>query len=102
MLVAIAMTLFVALPWHYATWRPASMPLSWVQPAFAAGKLTLIFVAMTLGLGNLPAGRRAQRIGAELITRAAGLRLAAWRPSSDVRLHLPRMPSTRAARPGLP
>ena len=51
MLVAIAMTLFVALPWHYATWRPASMPLSWVQPAFAAGKLTLIFVAMTLGWG---------------------------------------------------
>lgn len=51
MLIAIAATLFIALPWHYATWRPESMPLSWVQPAFAAGRLTLVFVAMTIGWG---------------------------------------------------
>lgn len=51
MLVAIAMTLFVALPWRFATWRPNDLPLTWVQPAFAAVKLTLIAVAMTVGWG---------------------------------------------------
>ncbi len=49
MLVAIAMTLFVALPWQFAYWRPADLPLTWVQPAFAAAKLGLIFVAMNVG-----------------------------------------------------
>lgn len=51
MLVAIAVTLFVAAPWHFAMWRPEKMPVSWVQPAFAAAKLTLIFVSTTVGWG---------------------------------------------------
>lgn len=49
MLVAIAMTLFIALPWQFTYWRPADLPLTWVQPAFAAGKLALIFLAMNVG-----------------------------------------------------
>ncbi len=36
MLVAIGVTLFVALPWQFAMWRPEKMPATWVQPAFAA------------------------------------------------------------------
>ncbi len=51
MLVAIGVTLFIALPWHFATWRPNDLPVSWVQPAFAAAKLALIDVAMTIGWG---------------------------------------------------
>lgn len=58
-LVAIGMTLFVALPWQFVYWRPADLPLSWVQPAFAGGKLALIFVAMNVGwLLCLVAGAR--------------------------------------------
>jgi hypothetical protein len=49
MLVAIGVTLFVALPWHFATWRPDELPVSWVQPAFATAKLALIYVAMNVG-----------------------------------------------------
>ena len=51
MLVAIGVTLFIALPWRLAGWRPDDLPISWVQPAFAAAKLTLIYVAMTVGWG---------------------------------------------------
>jgi hypothetical protein len=37
------------LPWHYlAAWRPASLSVSWVQPAFAAAKLTLLFIVMNV------------------------------------------------------
>jgi hypothetical protein len=37
------------LPWHYlAAWRPASLSASWVQPAFAATKLTLMFIVMNI------------------------------------------------------
>lgn len=48
-LVAIGMTLFVALPWQFVYWRPADLPVTWVQPAFAAGKLALIFLSMNVG-----------------------------------------------------
>jgi len=35
------------LPWTYVVdWRPASLPVSWVQPAFAAVKLGLVFIVM--------------------------------------------------------
>ncbi len=37
----------VYLPWQFVVpWRPASLPASWVQPAFAALKLGLVFVLM--------------------------------------------------------
>ncbi len=37
----------VWLPWRYVVnWRPESLPLSWVQPAFAAVKLGVVFVVM--------------------------------------------------------
>jgi hypothetical protein len=49
MLVAIGVTLFIALPWHFAHWRPESLPPTWVQPAFAVAKLGLIYVAMNVG-----------------------------------------------------
>jgi hypothetical protein len=48
-LVAIGMTVFVALPWQFAYWRPESLPPTWVQPGFAVAKLSLIFVAMNVG-----------------------------------------------------
>jgi hypothetical protein len=48
-LVAIGVTLFIALPWRFAGWRPNDLPVSWVQPAFAATKLSLIYAAMTVG-----------------------------------------------------
>ncbi len=58
-LVAIGVTLFVALPWQFAYWRPQGLPATWVQPAFAAAKLGLIFLAMNVGwLVCLMAGAR--------------------------------------------
>jgi hypothetical protein len=38
----------VWLPWQAAYWRPASLPATWVQPAFASVKLFVLFV-----VGNL-------------------------------------------------
>lgn len=32
------------LPWHYVEWRPASLPPTAVQPAFAAVKLSVLFI----------------------------------------------------------
>lgn len=49
MLVAAAVTLFVAIPAAFAYWRPANLPLTWVQPAFAATKLGLLFVSVNVG-----------------------------------------------------
>lgn len=58
-LVAIAITVFVAVPWQFAYWRPDRLPDGWVQPAFAATKLGMIFVAMNVGwLLCLVAGAR--------------------------------------------
>jgi len=49
-LAIIAMVLFVGvwLPWQAVYWRPASLPPTWVQPAFAAVKLGVIYL-----VGNL-------------------------------------------------
>jgi len=51
MLVAIGVTLFIALPWRFVMWRPDEMPATWVQPAFAGAKLALIYVSITIGWG---------------------------------------------------
>jgi hypothetical protein len=48
-LVALAMTLLVALPWRFSTWRPEGLPVSWVQPAFAVAKLALVYLLMNAG-----------------------------------------------------
>jgi hypothetical protein len=49
-LLIIAAVLFVGvwLPWQAVYWRPASLPPTWVQPAFAAVKLFVLYV-----VGNL-------------------------------------------------
>jgi len=49
-LVIVAAVLFVGvwLPWQAVYWRPASLPPTWVQPAFAAAKLFVLYV-----VGNL-------------------------------------------------
>jgi hypothetical protein len=49
-LAIIAAVLFVGvwLPWQAVYWRPASLPPTWVQPAFAAVKLGVIYL-----VGNL-------------------------------------------------
>lgn len=51
----------VWLPWRYVVhWRPESLPVSWVQPAFAAVKLSLVFVVMNAAWACIlrHAGRR--------------------------------------------
>jgi len=45
---AAAVTLGLWLPWQAAIWRPASLPPNWFQPAFAAGKLLVLFVVAQL------------------------------------------------------
>ena len=40
---AAAMAIGVGLPWRAAHWRPASLPADWMEPAFAATKLILLF-----------------------------------------------------------
>ena len=49
-LLIIAAVLFVGvwLPWQAVYWRPASLPPTWVQPAFAAVKLGVLYL-----VGNL-------------------------------------------------
>jgi hypothetical protein len=49
-LVIVAAVLFVGvwLPWQAVYWRPASLPPTWVQPAFAAVKLGVLYL-----VGNL-------------------------------------------------
>jgi hypothetical protein len=49
-LAIVAAVLFVGvwLPWQAVYWRPASLPPTWVQPAFAAVKLGVLYV-----VGNL-------------------------------------------------
>ena len=49
MLTAAAMTLLIALPWQGLSWRPRGLPPTWWQPAFAAVKIAMIFVAMNVG-----------------------------------------------------
>lgn len=44
LLVAGAMIVGFALPYHALYWRPASLPATWVQPAFAAAKLFVLYV----------------------------------------------------------
>jgi len=49
-LVIITAVLFVGvwLPWQAVSWRPASLPPTWVQPAFATVKLGVLYL-----VGNL-------------------------------------------------
>jgi hypothetical protein len=49
-LAIVSAVLFVGVwaPWQAAYWRPASLPPTWVQPAFAAVKLFAIYI-----VGNL-------------------------------------------------
>jgi len=49
LVVPFALLVGFYLPWQFVVpWRPASLPVSWVQPAFAAVKLALVFVVMNL------------------------------------------------------
>ena len=44
LLVSAALIVGFALPSHALDWRPASLPPTWVQPAFAAVKLFVLYV----------------------------------------------------------
>jgi hypothetical protein len=46
--VSAAQLIGLWLPWQAVYWRPASLPPTWVQPAFAAVKLTVLFVVANL------------------------------------------------------
>lgn len=48
LVTSAALLIGIWLPWHAVYWRPASLPPTWAQPAFAAVKLLLLYVA-----GNL-------------------------------------------------
>ncbi|MCL4846343.1 MAG: hypothetical protein KJ066_07410 [Acidobacteria bacterium] len=63
-LTAVSLWGLAWLPWQAADWRPASLPPTWVEVAFAAGKLAAIYAVATAGwllvLGA--AARRCQRL----------------------------------------
>jgi len=44
LLVAAALIVGFALPSHALYWRPASLPATWAQPAFAAAKLLVLYL----------------------------------------------------------
>jgi hypothetical protein len=47
LITTFAMLVGFYLPWQFVVpWRPASMPPTWVQPAFAAVKLGIVFIVM--------------------------------------------------------
>jgi hypothetical protein len=46
--VSAALLIGLWLPWQAVYWRPASLPATWVQPAFAAVKLTVLFIVANL------------------------------------------------------
>jgi len=41
---ALAVLVGIWLPWKAAYWRPTSLPPTWVEPAFAAAKLAVLFL----------------------------------------------------------
>jgi hypothetical protein len=44
LVVSAALWLGLWLPWQAVYWRPASLPPTWVQPAFAVLKLSVLFL----------------------------------------------------------
>lgn len=45
---SLALLVGIWLPWQAVYWRPASLPPTWVQPAFAALKLLALYVVANL------------------------------------------------------
>ncbi len=48
LVTAAAIALGLWLPWQAIYWRPAWLPPNWIQPAFAAAKLLVLFVVSQL------------------------------------------------------
>jgi hypothetical protein len=48
-LVALWMLVFVWLPWQAVYWRPKSLPPTWLEPAFVAVKLLVIYLLANVG-----------------------------------------------------
>jgi hypothetical protein len=62
-LTAIAIVLFVALPWRAAWWRPRGLPATWVEPASAATKLAALYLIVHVGwLLTIVASAAGQRL----------------------------------------
>jgi hypothetical protein len=73
-LTAMAVVLFVALPWQAAWWRPRALPPTWVEPTFAAAKLVFVYVAVHVGwlltiLASAVAGRPAAHLNGSSASR---------------------------------
>jgi hypothetical protein len=49
LIVAVAIVVFVWLPWRAAYWRPHSLPHNLAQPLFAAARLALIALVVHVG-----------------------------------------------------
>jgi hypothetical protein len=62
--IALAGILLIALPWRAVDWRPASLPASGAQIAFAVAKLSIIYLLMTTGWAYI------LRAGVESLVRA--------------------------------
>jgi hypothetical protein len=45
----IAFVLLIAMPLRFADWRPPHLPPTWVEPAFVAAKLGVLFVVANAG-----------------------------------------------------
>jgi len=60
---AVSLWVFAWLPWQAVDWRPASLPPTWIEVAFAAGKLAVIYALVTAGwlLVLTAAAHRSQR-----------------------------------------
>lgn len=48
-LTVLAIGIFVVLPMRLVYWRPASLPPSWIQPAFATVKLAVVALLVHVG-----------------------------------------------------
>jgi hypothetical protein len=49
LIVLVAVLGLIWLPWQAASWRPVSLPPTWVQPLFAAAKLGLLLCIVHIG-----------------------------------------------------
>jgi hypothetical protein len=47
--IALALLIFIMLPWRYVYWRPESLPANWMELAFVGAKLSVIYVLMNTG-----------------------------------------------------
>ncbi len=48
LVITVAVLIGMVLPWQYVYWRPRRLPASWVEPAFLAAKLFVLYLTASL------------------------------------------------------